>query len=245
MADNDEFYRKLDKLDEQARQEREAMIKRQSQEALDLDRVAVEQKMSQEEHYRIMEEQRQEHARENQTMTDRLAAESVEREQEAATRAAEAEQSAREASVRAQVSMSESKFVADYVSDHDAVAKVKQFEEDRRVQDERIQEISEQQARGELTPVARDEVIRAERVRTDAELKRAEEAADKVRLEGEQKAEREYGSDPDQAEEKEAYLTERDRAIREGLERQQQQIEEEARARLQRMLEPYDHERDR
>lgn len=241
----DDFYSKLDKLDQQARNEREEMFKRQNQDGLELDRVAVEQKLSQEEHYRIMEEQRLEHARENDTLTGRLAAESVEREQQAITQAAHAEQAAREAAVRSQVSMSESKFVAAYVTDHEEVAKAKQFEEDKRVQDERIREMADLQAKGELKPVPREEVIEAERRRTDDELKRAQEAADEVSKDAQKKADREYGDDPDQQEEKRAQLDAKEVAIREALERQQRQIEEEARARLQRMLEPYGPERDR
>lgn len=79
MADDD-YYAKLDRLDEQARRERAEMLERQDREQAELDRRLGEQKLAFDEHYRRFEELREVHAQEHRETMARVYAETLARE---------------------------------------------------------------------------------------------------------------------------------------------------------------------
>jgi hypothetical protein len=91
----------------------------------------------------------------------------------------------------------------------------------------------------ELQPVPRQDVIEAERKRTEDELERVRVAAEDVMNGFRQKAESQTEEQPDRADEIATLLKRQEQAAREAFERLQVRVEEEARARLERMLEPY------
>lgn len=95
----------------------------------------------------------------------------------------------------------------------------------------------------ELQPVPRQDVIEAERKRTEDEVERVRVAAEDVVNGFRQKAKSETEEQPDRTDEIGAKLAEQERAAREAWERLQRLIEEQARARLDRMLEPYGRDR--
>jgi hypothetical protein len=95
----------------------------------------------------------------------------------------------------------------------------------------------------ELQPAPRQDVIEAERKRTDDELERVRVAAEDVMNGFREKAKRETEEQPDRADEIATLLKRQEQAAREAFERLQARVEEEARARLERMLEPYGRDR--
>lgn len=84
-----------------------------------------------------------------------------------------------------------------------------------------------------------EQVVEVERVRLETELQDARDEAAKEVKKAEDRADLEYGDGPIQADEKDAHLRAVKLALNENLEKQTRQIEEEARQRLERMLEPY------
>lgn len=202
----------LDSMDPEAREAWAELHRRQDAERRELDRVCVEQRLAEEQHFRVMTEQRILHEEQRTQHLEAEAARQVE--------LAQANQPALE--------NTPSRFLPpelDPAQRQPAPAMIVEPDYSRPVPEDKVREVE------------------AERLKRD--LDRADQAAREAVAERQAKADAEFGDDPERAEEKAAWIEARQKAAEAALEAERRQIEIEAAERLQRMLAPYGHDRDR
>lgn len=252
----DDYYAKLDRLDEQARKERAEMLQRHADKQAELDRRAIEQGMTEKEHFRLLDEQREADAREHQEVMDRLARESDERDRQAAE-AAQREMEKRTAA--AQERQMQSELLAQSREEQKAreieatiegiddpemspyLAGKRREIEERYAEQQREREALDQHERnardGDLQLVTRAQADKAEQEKLDRELGRNAQAAKEALAKVQARAEKEIA---DKAE-RQIHLIEMEKSIREEKERLDRIAREEAE---RRRIRNYEYTRD-
>jgi len=200
----------LDNMDSESREAWAELHRRQDAERRELDRVCVEQRLAEEEHFRVMTEQRIQH---EEQRTQHLEAE--------AARQAELAQANQPS-----LEHTPSRFLPPEL-------------DPAQRQPEPTPVVEPDYSR----PVPEDKVREAEAARLQRDIERSREAAAEALAEQQTKIAAERGEGPDAAQEVEALNAQAAEDMRKLQAAREQEIREEAERRLNRMLEPYQHER--